>query len=70
MVEDLQAALAQFAEIAADFEEVAEERWSIYTTISLAGSLQAPMTPLRPTVRTRTQMTVPGVNGARGSGAT
>ena len=40
------------------------------TTISFAGSLQAPMTPLRPTVRTRTQITVPGVNGARGSGAT
>jgi hypothetical protein len=34
---------------------------SIYTTMILAGSLQAPMTPLRPTVRTRTQMTVPGV---------
>jgi hypothetical protein len=38
---------------------------SIYTTISFAGSLQAPMTPLRPTVRTRTQMTVPGVKPLR-----
>src|SRR5438067_10562185 len=36
-----------------------------YTTISFAGSLQAPMTPLRPQVRTRTQMTVPGVKPPR-----
>jgi hypothetical protein len=38
---------------------------SDYTTRICAGSLQEPITPLRPTVRTRTQTTIPGVKPSR-----
>src|ERR1700748_1287055 len=37
----------------------------LYTTMIFAGSLQAPMTPFRPTVRTRTQTVVPETNPPR-----